>query len=88
MSKRCLRTSGCFKEEHLTGVDGLPEVGVPDGTRFDQVHRTLQEGLEIFLQPEVVPSVLGGNHLLELHQHVDVTAGGIETLAGRGADER
>ncbi len=49
MSKRYFRASGRFKEQDPAGLDGIAEVGIPDGAGLDQVDRDPEERLEVLL---------------------------------------
>jgi hypothetical protein len=88
MSKRYFRFSGGFKKKNPAGFDSVPEVGVADGARLDQVDRDLQDGFEVLLQPEEMLRPIAGRHWFELHEQVDVAALPVERRPQRGAKDR
>src|SRR5436853_1062990 len=87
MSKRNLRTSGCRIEGLSRAVDRPPEIGVPDRSRFEEVHPPAQEALQILEEAEESIRVLLVGHRLELHQEVEVTPLRVEVVPGRGAEQ-
>jgi hypothetical protein len=88
MSKRYFRASGGIKEEDSAGLDGVAEVGIPDGAGLDQVNGSSEERREILLQTEEVVCALARRHCLELHQEIDITPPGIERLPHRRPEDR
>jgi hypothetical protein len=88
MSNRYFRASRGFKEEYPAGLDGVAEVGIPDGAGLDQVNGSSEEGLEILLRTEKMVCALARRHDVELHQEIDITPPRIERLPYRRPEDR
>ena len=72
MSKRYLRRSRSAIQQYLTLLDRLAEIGVADGTGFDQIDGTPEETFQVLLKSKITLGVLGRCKGAKLNEKIEV----------------
>jgi hypothetical protein len=72
--------SRCGIDGGLALLDVVPQATISDGMKLNQVYGPPEETLERFLEIEEIRKA-AGHQRLEFHEHIDITALGIEVAA-------
>src|SRR5712692_7699604 len=86
MSSRYFADSSCIQQPAAL-VHGFEEIAVRRSAGLHQIDRACKQGLERFLEAEILLQRLDMPCAVELHQKIEVAAGRVECARRRGAEQ-